>query len=80
MLTVGLEDIWARLDVYSNYLPKQARWEAELLIDELMSGNEVGAAHPTKESSCSTTKAKPSYAAWRFFGLRPQNDMPDALI
>jgi hypothetical protein len=44
VLTVGLEDVWARLDVYSAYLPKQARWEAELLIDDLMRGNDAGAA------------------------------------
>jgi hypothetical protein len=42
VLTVGLDDIWARLDVYSNYLPKQARWEAELLIDEMTRGHDLG--------------------------------------
>lgn len=35
-LALGMNDIAARLNVYSRHLPKQARWQAELLIyDEL---------------------------------------------
>jgi hypothetical protein len=34
-LQEGLGDVTARLDSYNAYLPKQARWQAELLIGEL---------------------------------------------
>lgn len=34
-LQEGLGDIAARLDAYNSYLPKQARWQAELLANDL---------------------------------------------
>jgi hypothetical protein len=35
-LAIGMDDIAARMNVYARHLPKQARWQAELLIsDEL---------------------------------------------
>ena len=34
-LTVGLPEIANRLSVYNEYLPRQARWQAELLVDEV---------------------------------------------
>lgn len=34
-LQEGLGDITARLDAYNSYLPKQARWQAELLANDL---------------------------------------------
>jgi hypothetical protein len=34
-LQEGLGDITARLDSYNSYLPKQARWQAELLANDL---------------------------------------------
>jgi hypothetical protein len=37
-LSTGLGDVWSRLDVYSAFLPKQARWQAELAVTELMAG------------------------------------------
>ena len=39
-----LGDITARLDVYNVYLPKQARWQAELLLSDISQGPEVEAA------------------------------------
>src|SRR4029077_18165122 len=43
-LQEGLGDITARLDSYNAYLPKQARWQAELLVSDLAHNPEVGAA------------------------------------
>jgi hypothetical protein len=34
-LQEGLGDMSARLDSYNSYLPKQARWQAELLVNDL---------------------------------------------
>lgn len=34
-LQEGLGDVTARLDAYNAYLPKQARWQAELLVGDL---------------------------------------------
>jgi hypothetical protein len=33
-LTVGMDDIVTRLSLYNEYLPRQARWQAELLLAE----------------------------------------------
>ncbi len=43
-LEEGLGDITARLDSYNAYLPKQARWQAELLVSDLTRDPEFGAA------------------------------------
>jgi hypothetical protein len=43
-LQEGLGDITARLDTYNNYLPKQARWQAELLLGDLAHDPEFNAA------------------------------------
>jgi len=40
----GLGDITARLDSYNAYLPKQARWQAELLLSDLGREPQIGAA------------------------------------
>jgi len=40
----GLGDITARLDSYNAYLPKQARWQAELLLSDITRGPEFGRA------------------------------------
>lgn len=37
-LTEGLGDMSARVDVYIAYLPKQARWQAEYLIGDVIGG------------------------------------------
>ena len=39
-----LGDITARLDVYNIYLPKQARWQAELLLSDISQDPQVEAA------------------------------------
>jgi hypothetical protein len=39
-----LGDITARLDVYNVYLPKQARWQAELLLSDISQDPQVEAA------------------------------------
>jgi hypothetical protein len=43
-LTMGMGDVWARLDAYSAYLPKQARWQAELLVSQVLGDEDVGEA------------------------------------
>jgi hypothetical protein len=43
-LQESLGDITARLDTYNTYLPKQARWQAELLVSDLAHGPEFGTA------------------------------------
>jgi hypothetical protein len=43
-LQEGLGDITDRLDSYNAYLPKQARWQAELLVSDFTGGREFGAA------------------------------------
>src|SRR5262249_27038885 len=39
----SLGDLTARLDVYNAYLPKQARWQEELLLSDLARTPQVGA-------------------------------------
>ena len=43
-LQEGLGDITARLDSYNSYLPKQARWQAELLLSDLTDDPRISAA------------------------------------
>ncbi len=43
-LQEGLGDITARLNSYNTYLPKQARWQAELLVGDLARNPQLGAA------------------------------------
>ena len=43
-LQEGLGDITARLDSYNSYLPKQARWQAELLANDLSRDPALGMA------------------------------------
>jgi hypothetical protein len=43
-LQEGLGDITARLDSYNAYLPKQARWQAELLISDLTHDPQISSA------------------------------------
>jgi hypothetical protein len=40
-IAVGIYDIRERLTYYTSMLPKQARWQAEYLIDEKLQGEEV---------------------------------------
>src|SRR5207344_3328133 len=40
----SLGDLTARLDAYNAYLPKQARWQAELLLNDFARRPEFGAA------------------------------------
>ena len=49
-LTTGLGDLWARLDVYSAFLPKQARWQAELMVVELAGGRDPGVVFDNLEA------------------------------
>jgi hypothetical protein len=44
VLQEGLGDITARLDSYNAYLPKQARWQAELLIGDLTHDPQISSA------------------------------------
>jgi hypothetical protein len=39
-LTTGLGDVWSRMDVYTVFLPKQARWQAEYMVLELAAGTD----------------------------------------
>jgi hypothetical protein len=43
-LAESIGDVTARLDSYNAYLPKQARWQAELLLSDLGRDPQVGAA------------------------------------
>jgi hypothetical protein len=43
-LSLGLGDVWARLDTYAAWMPKQARWQAELLVDRVLAGEDAGGA------------------------------------
>jgi hypothetical protein len=43
-LSEGLGDVTARLDSYNAYIPKQARWQAELLLNDLTRDPEVNTA------------------------------------
>jgi hypothetical protein len=43
-LQEGLGDITARLDSYNTYLPKQARWQAELLLSDVTDDPRISAA------------------------------------
>src|SRR6185437_15696005 len=43
-LQENLGDITARLDSYNAYLPKQARWQAELLATDLSQNPQLAAA------------------------------------
>lgn len=53
-LQEGLGDITARLDAYNAYLPKQARWQAELLMDDLTLSPQL---HAASDSLAAATKA-----------------------
>ena len=46
----SVADIATRLDIYSGYLPKAARWQSELLADELTARNETRLVISTFES------------------------------
>lgn len=43
-LQEGLGDITARLDSYNTYLPKQARWQAELLLSDVTGDPKISSA------------------------------------
>jgi len=43
-LTTSVGDVWARLDVYSAFIPKQARWQAELMVLDIVGGRDPGEA------------------------------------
>ena len=43
-LAEGLGDFTARLDSYNVYLPKQARWQAELLLTDFTHDPQISAA------------------------------------
>ena len=46
----SITDIATRLDIYSGYLPKAARWQSELLADELVARDESRLALSTLDS------------------------------
>jgi hypothetical protein len=46
----SIADIGARLDIYSGYLPKAARWQSELLADELAVRDETSLVLSTLQS------------------------------
>jgi hypothetical protein len=52
----SVADIATRLDIYSGYLPKAARWQSELLGDELVARDEVRLAISTLESMAKLMK------------------------
>ncbi|UCG13066.1 MAG: hypothetical protein JSU72_00800 [Deltaproteobacteria bacterium] len=35
-LTIGMDDLAGQLTIYSEYLPRMARWQAELVLDEVV--------------------------------------------
>jgi hypothetical protein len=37
-----MDDLASRMDVYTNFLPKQARWQAEYMVGEMMGGEDLG--------------------------------------
>ena len=43
-LAKSMGDLSARLDAYNLYLPKQARWQSELLLEELKGDSQVNSA------------------------------------
>jgi hypothetical protein len=47
----SVADVATRLDIYSAYLPKAARWQSQLLADELAGRDEVRLAISTLESA-----------------------------
>jgi len=55
----SIGDLTARLDSYNAYLPKAARWQAELMISDLASSPEAGAAM-ANAATLSRTLAKTS--------------------
>jgi len=38
-----MSDLATRMDVYTTFMPKQARWQAEYLVGQMMSGEDLGA-------------------------------------
>ena len=52
----SVADIATRLDIYSGYLPKAARWQSEMLGDELVARDEVRLAISTLESMAKLMK------------------------
>jgi hypothetical protein len=55
----SLGDLTARLDAYNAYLPKQARWQAELLLSDLARDPQINSAM-SNLSALSTTLEKTS--------------------
>jgi hypothetical protein len=41
-LTTSLGDVWSRMDVYTAFLPKQARWQAELMVLDIAGDTDPG--------------------------------------
>lgn len=39
-----MSDLATRMDVYTSFIPKQARWQAEYLMAQMVAGEEVGTA------------------------------------
>ena len=37
-----MSDLATRMDVYTSFMPKQARWQAEYLVGQMMSGEDLG--------------------------------------
>jgi len=50
----SIGDLTARLDTYNAYLPKQARWQVELMISDLASSPQAGAAMASAASLTGT--------------------------
>jgi hypothetical protein len=50
------DDLIVRVDVYSAYLPKQARWQAELLMDETLDGKRVSSLMTQIQSTLLATQ------------------------
>lgn len=53
-LAESMGDLSARLDAYNLYLPKEARWQAELLVGDLMRDPTIKAAAASMDSLANT--------------------------
>ncbi len=67
----SLGDLTARLDAYNTYLPKQARWQAELLVSDLARGPEFGGV-ASNFSTLSNALAKTSSSVEQMPGFVDQ--------
>jgi hypothetical protein len=55
----SIGDLTARMDSYNAYLPKQARWQAELMLSDLTHEPQVGTVSSALEKTSSTIEQMP---------------------